>query len=341
MIWLAPNGSALLRAVLCLCLAATVGAKAAITNELNVLFIGNSFTARHSLAHVVKALVEEGQPGTSFKFTTVIYGGRTLANHWELQTPNFIRQATISSTEVQASIDFLKRELARHTDLKPAERTQTAEQNSTQHFAAALKNQEQLAKVLKEPRRKWDVVVLQSYLDDLDANGRSPYFEFAPKYAAMARAEGARVILYETTRDTQNASPLNAAPNSAPVLAKAKVIAALATRIGADVVPMSTVALRCQTVRPDLTLRFVNDFHLNQTMAYLTACAFYGRLFNRSPVGLTFTRVTDNRFDGQQKDKDRDGGPLTRNFSSKDRTDLQRIAWEGVKLFDELAKASQ
>ncbi len=79
----------------------------------------------------------------------------------------------------------------------------------------------------------------------------------------------------------------------------------------------------------------------NQTMAYLTACTFYGALFHRSPSGLAFGTVTDNRFDDQHKDKDRDGGSLTRIFSAKDRADLQRIAWEGLGQFGERQKATR
>ena len=315
---------------------------AADAPELNVLFIGNSFTARHELTRVIKSLAEEGQPGLRFNVTTVIYGGRTLAHHWELQTPNFIRQATIRPAEVQASITLLKGELEQRRQAeKETGSPRSTGGNTLQHVSGAVRNQEKLAATLAEPRRKWDIVVLQSYLDDLDAGGRSPFFEFAPKFAAIAQAEGARVILYETTSATQHAKPLVAPPDAAPVLAKAGAIAALAQRIGATVVPMSLVALRCQQVRPDLTLRFVNDSHLNQTMAYLTACTFYGALFHRSPSGLAFGTVTDNRFDDQHKDKDRDGGSLTRIFSAKDRADLQRIAWEGLGQFGERQKATR
>lgn len=315
---------------------------AADAPELNVLFIGNSFTARHELTRVIKSLAEEGQPGLRFNVTTVIYGGRTLAHHWELQTPNFIRQATIRPAEVQASITLLKGELEQRRQAeKETGSPRSTGGNTLQHVSGAVRNQEKLAATLAEPRRKWDIVVLQSYLDDLDAGGRSPFFEFAPKFAAIAQAEGARVILYETTSATQHAKPLVAPPDAAPVLAKAGAIAALAQRIGATVVPMSLVALRCQQVRPDLTLRFVNDSHLNQTMAYLTACTFYGALFHRSPSGLAFGTVTDNRFDDQHKDKDRDGGSLTRIFSAKDRADLQRIAWDGLGQFGERQKATR
>lgn len=315
---------------------------AADAPELNVLFIGNSFTARHELTRVIKSLAEEGQPGLRFNVTTVIYGGRTLAHHWELQTPNFIRQATIRPAEVQASITLLKGELEQRRQAeKETGSPRSTGGNTLQHVSGAVRNQEKLAATLAEPRRKWDIVVLQSYLDDLDAGGRSPFFEFAPKFAAIAQAEGARLILYETTSATQHAKPLVAPPDAAPVLAKAGAIAALAQRIGATVVPMSLVALRCQQVRPDLTLRFVNDSHLNQTMAYLTACTFYGALFHRSPSGLAFGTVTDNRFDDQHKDKDRDGGSLTRIFSAKDRADLQRIAWDGLGQFGERQKATR
>ena len=117
---------------------------------------------------------------------------------------------------------------------------------------------------------------------------------------------------------------------------KAKAIAALAKRIDAIVVPMSMVALRCQTVRPDLTLRYVKDSHLNQTMGYLTACTFYAALFNRSPEGLPIDTVNDYASQGRQAGPRPGRRPDQRTFSAKDRADLQRIAWEGLKQFQEL-----
>ena len=185
-------------------------------------------------------------------------------------------------------------------------------------------------------RKKWDIVVLQSYRDDL-AGEKSLYVEYAPKYAELIKAQGGRVVLYETTPTTQNSKPLTSPPDSAVVTAKAKVIASLAKRIDATVVPMSMVALRCQTVRPDLALRYVSDGHLNQTMGYLTACTFYAALFNRSPEGLPIDTVNDTRTKDGKPAQDPDGGPLKRTFQAKDRADLQRIAWEGLKQFKELA----
>ena len=69
-------------------------------------------------------------------------------------------------------------------------------------------------------------------------------------------------------------------------------------------------------------------------MAYLTACTFYGVLFDQSPEGLSVNTVRDIRYlDDQHRDLDRDSGPIKRVFSDKDRADLQRIAWEGIQQF--------
>ena len=301
-------------------------APAAEPTTLNVLFIGNSFTARHNLSQVVEAMAEAGNPGLRFDVTTVIYGGRTLADHWRLGTQSFVRIATLTADEERAMIREMERAIAKDPKDKYAQQ--------------ALPRHQQLLASLGPPHRKWDWVVLQSYRDDT-AGEASSYVEYAPKFAELIRAQGGRVLLYETTPDTQNAEPLAAPPDPAPILAKERTIAALARRTGATVVPMSIVGLRCQTRRPDLTLRFVNDAHLNQTMAYLTACTFFGALFDRSPEGLGADTVTDIRFlDNAHKNQDRDGKPITRKFSAQERGDLQRIAWEGLQEFRKIAAGS-
>ncbi len=78
-------------------------------------------------------------------------------------------------------------------------------------------------------------------------------------------------------------------------------------------------------------------------MAYLTACSLYAALFDRSPEGLSIDSITDIRFlesDGVDRSKDRDGKPITRTFSDKDRADLQRIAWESHQDFEKLRSES-
>ena len=65
----------------CLLFLGTAGLRAAEAEKLNVLFIGNSYTARHKLANVVKAMAEAGNPGLTVDITQVIYGGRRLVDH--------------------------------------------------------------------------------------------------------------------------------------------------------------------------------------------------------------------------------------------------------------------
>ncbi|MDI1313117.1 hypothetical protein [Prosthecobacter sp.] len=295
---------------------------------LNVLFIGNSFTARHNLSTVVKAMAEAGNPGLTFNRTDVIYGGRTLKDHWRLGTQNIVKQSTLTEAEEKATIAALEKDVADNPKDKYA--------------PSALARHRELLPKIETNRQPWDIIVLQSYRDDLDGDP-TPYAEFAPKFAELAKAQGARVILYETTPATQNDKALTTPPDPAPILAKERAIAALANRIDAAVAPMALVAQRCQTQRPDLTLRFVNDAHLNQTMAYLTACTLYAALFNQSPIGLPIDTVTDIRSQekpAHYKTKDRDGNPITRKFNDKDRADLQRIAWEGWSEFQKLREKS-
>jgi hypothetical protein len=316
-LWLLPAPAELL--------AQDSAASPANAKSLEVLFVGNSYTARHHLAEVVKGMAEAGNPGLTLNVSTVIYGGRTLADHWRLGTQNIVNQHAVTRSEVETTLASLE---------------EAAGDPKDRYAKAALARQREFLKNLETQRKRWDVIVLQSYRDDLNGDD-SLYAQYAPKFAELAKAQGARVILYETTPTTQNAEPLKEIPDPAPVMKKAREIGALANRVGASAAPMSLVGLRCQTERPDLTLRFVNDGHLNQTMAYLTACALYAALFDRTPVGLPTDSVTDIRFlddDIKNREKDRDGNPITRKFSDKDRGDLQRIAWEGYQEFEKLRR---
>lgn len=291
---------------------------------LNVLFIGNSYTARHNLSTVVKAMAEAGNPGLTFNRTDIIYGGRTLKDHWRLGTQNIVKQSTLTEGEEKATIAALEKAVA--ADPKDS------------YAKSALIRHRALLPNTESNRKPWDIVVLQSYRDDLNGDP-TLYAQYAPKFAELIKAQGGRVILYETTPTTQNEKPLTEAPDPAPILAKERAIAALANQLDASVAPMALVAHRCQVQRPDLTLRFVNDAHLNQTLSYMTACTLYAAIFNKSPVGLPIDSVTDIRYieDGSNdKTKDRDGLPITRNFSAQDRADLQRIAWEGYTEFQKL-----
>ena len=258
-----------------LCLSALLLCTAAVgisqeKETLNVLFIGNSYTARHNLAKVVKTIAEEGNPGLDFKPTTVIYGGRTLSDHWNLGTQNVVKLQSLTTEDVNASLVILKKGF---------------ENKKLNGYAkGALSRQTKLLGEIGKPHPKWDIVVLQSYRDDI-GDAPTKYAQFAPKFADLAKAQGAKVILYVSSPTTQNAEPLTAAPDPLPVKKK----------------------------------------------AYMTACAIYSAAFDKSPVGLKTDSITDIRFyekEPKNKQKDRDGNPIKRTFSEKDRADLQRFAWE-------------
>ncbi len=139
-------------------------------------------------------------------------------------------------------------------------------------------------------------------------------------------------MLYVTTPETQHAQPLTTAPDPAPVQAISRFIKVLGAELEALVVPMPTVALRSQLDHPELTLRYVNDGHPNQTMAYLTACTFFGALFGRSPEGLTVATVTDNAVkDPAHPELNPDGGPQSVTFEEATRIALQRASWQGLQ----------
>ena len=329
-----------MRILICYLLPALLGVGQVTTNRLdaqepvqrskslNVLFIGNSYTARHRLSDVVKQLAEAGNPDLLINPTTVIYGGRRLIDHWQMRTQNVVNIHSLTQSTVEKTIADMKTALSK----KPDDRNL---KSAVKRHEAMLKDFDQLK------RQKWDVIVLQSYRDDVGDD--SLYVQYAPKFAELAKAQGARVILYETTPTTQNAEVLTKVPDRNPIIKKTKSIAALADRIDAQVAPMALVGHRCQTQRPDLPLRFVNDAHLNQTMAYLTACSIYAAIFGKSPEGLPPNSVTDIRFWEIEKgkfdrSKDRDGKPITMTLSDSDRLQLQKIAWEGCQEFESFRK---
>ena len=292
--------------------------------SLEILFIGNSYTGRHNLSKVVEAMAEAGNPGLEVNVSTVIYGGRRLVDHWRLGTANFVRSHKIGVSEIEKTVASLEKAVA--------------ENPKDNHAKSAIKRNQEFLDNPDTWRKKWDIVVLQSYRDDLEGEA-SPYMQYAPKFAKLASDQGARVILYETTPATQNAQPLTEAPEGAVVMEKENSIATLANRIEAQVAPMALIGYRCQSERPDLTLRFVNDAHLNHTMAYLTAATLYAAMFDKSPEGLPVDSITDIRFfKSGDKSRDRDGNSITRVFSKKDRADLQRIAWEGYSEFERMRR---
>ncbi len=292
---------------------------------LNVLFVGNSYTARHHLATVVKQLAEAADPDLTFRPTQVIYGGRTLRDHWRLGTQHVVNRHAVTAEEVKQTIKKLE--------------AAVKEDPNDQHATRGLVRMRSLLLEIESgdlDRTKWDWVVLQSYRDDLDGEGSS-YMEYAPRFVSLAKRQGAQALLYETTPTTQNQFPIAQHQDSTPVIEKAKSIAKLADRTETAVAPMSYVALQGQIGNPEITLRFENDAHLNQTMAYLTACTIYAAMFGVSPEGLPVDSVTDIRYwqNDRSSGKDRDNKPIRKDFSERERQFLQSTAWKALQEFKE------
>ena len=62
---------------------------------------------------------------------------------------------------------------------------------------------------------------------------------------------------------------------------------------------------------------------------------FYAAITGKSPEGLTFNSVTENKL---KNEKDPDGGEPTVVFDNKEKTYLQRMAYEAVLEFNSGSK---
>jgi hypothetical protein len=290
-----------------------------VPESLNVLFIGNSFTFRHDLPNLIKTMVETGYPGLEFNVSRVVYGGRILKDHWRLRTQNFITQSSITIEEQENTIQYLKETIANDPEDKFA--------------PSALRNHQDLLKSLNEGvRQKWDLVVLQSWKDDLDGE-KSAYMEYAPIFAELIKAQGGKVVLYDTAPTLHNDTALSSPPDKKAILEMEKHIAALAKKIDATVIPMPTVLLNSQTVHPEFATRHRIDAHPNQRMAYLTACTFYSALFGKSALGHPLDRVKDTKPMEGHPNLDQNGDPIEMIFSDDERYALQQISWKGLTDF--------
>ena len=75
-------------------------------------------------------------------------------------------------------------------DVDLAALKKTLAQDPTDSYAKqAITRQHELLGRLGGTRRKWDIVVLQSYRDDTQG-AASSYLEYAPRFAALIKAQG-------------------------------------------------------------------------------------------------------------------------------------------------------
>jgi hypothetical protein len=308
--------------------------------EINMLFMGNSFTFRHDLPKLVKEIFEEGQPSLIVNVEKVVYGGQDMFRHHDLYfSESMLRLNSITIPEIEAFITRIKSLQAMTTPPdfynKYWQKTglkQPSWEIIQQNLEASTKNQNLLIERIKNNKRvKWDYVVLQSWQDvvgDVDKG----YGEYAQKWAAKAEKEGVKVILYITAPHAQNATPVKAPVGLEQTRMEMETIEKLAERIHPfAVVPVALSLEMIQKNGTDLKFRYVNDGHPNQYSAFLTANMFYAAFFKKSPEGLMFNTVTETKLDANGKDPD--GNDPKVFFDEKTKTLIRKTAFDAVMDF--------
>jgi hypothetical protein len=310
------------------------------TRELKILFLGNSYTARHDIAGLVEQILEEGDPTTDVQVQRVIYGGQNMFKHSTFYfSQSFIEQSTLTNVRINDRIATMKSFLKSDTAPNPEEwdqhwaalgKTNVPFADIHRNITRAIKHHETLLR--NNPRTKWDYVVLQSWRD-VSEQPNQGYERYATKLAEIVKAQGAEVILYMTSPETQNQGPVSEPYN----VASANRDTAVGLRMAKALQPKAVipVPLAIKTIQTgnddkpgtDLVFRYHNDGHPNQTCAFLVANLFYAALMGKSPEGLEFDTVVETKVkDG----KDPDGGDLKVVFEGKEKAYLKRMAWEAV-----------
>ena len=312
-------------------------------DEINVLFMGNSFTFRHDLPKLVKQVFEEGQPDLTVNVEQIVYGGQDLFRHHDLYfSETAVRLNTITIPEIEKKTATIESMLAMKNP--PAlfkayyERAGVPPKpwNIRKNLMNAVKVQKMLSQRIKNGQRvKWDYLVLQSWLDvvaDVDAG----YCEYAQKWAKLAEQEGIKMILYITAPHAQNQKPVTEPLGLARTEMEMKTIQKLAKRINPHaVVPVALGIKNIQQGGTDLKFRYVNDGHPNQYSAFLAANMFYASFFKESTEGFAFNTVVENKDKGMGEGKDPDGGNAKVVFGDATKTLLQKAAYDAVMEFSE------
>ncbi len=314
-------------------------------DDVNILFLGNSFTFRHEMPDLVKTVLEEGDPDTKVNVTRVTYGGQNMFKHSTYYfSQTFIEQSTITNQEIEARIEKMKAFLEMEEPPNPEEWTAHSKSLHSgkvppftgihNHISNAIRNHENLLK--NNPKTKWDYVVMQSY-QDVSADPNEAYGKYAAFLAETVRESGAEVILYMTSPKTQNAKPVTEPQNVEEADKDIAVGIALAKSLKPHAVVSVPLAIKkMQTGGTDLTFRYVNDGHLNKTCAFLTSNLFYAAMTGKSPEGFAYDTVVDTKVkDG----RDPDGGDIKEVFDEATKRKLQKAAFEASQEFDRLVAA--
>lgn len=317
--------------------------------ELNILFIGNSFTFRHDLDQLVKKVFEEGHPECDVQVKRVVYGGQNMYKHSTYYfSQSFLEQSTIADEEIISRIRkmeaFLRQESApdgwEHFQMtvRP-DRKLEAFSDIHKNIKKAIRDHEQLLK--NNPRVHWDYVVLQSW-QDVHPSLDEGYAKYVREIADVAKEQGTEVILYITAPNIQNSKPVAGPQLQDRVELEVKLAKALEKEIQAHcVVPVPLGINMIQRDGTDLTFCYENDFHPNQTSAFLTANMFYSAFFKESTEGFEFNSVTETNSKGQGEGKDPDGNDATVIFDDGTKFYLQKMAYEAVTKFDMMPRPEQ
>ena len=311
--------------------------------EIHILFLGNSFTFRHDLKELVKEVFEEGQPGLTVNAETMVYGGQDLFRHHDLYfSETIVRLNRISVAEVEEKMAIIRsfkdleqapafyEDYWEETGLRAVDWTNANVQKSL--GTALIRQQAILNRIQTNHRRKWDYVVLQSW-QDIVSDSDKGYGKYAQFFAELAKAEGAKVILYLTAPHAQNEAEVPGPVKPEKTAMELNAISPLVEKIRPHaVVPVPLAINTIQKDGTDLTFRYVNDFHPNQTTAFLTANMFYAAFFKESPEGFGFNRATETKLDANGRDPD--GGEATVVFEENRKTYLQKAAYDAVIEFD-------
>ncbi len=306
--------------------------------ELNILFIGNSFTFRHELPDLVKTVIEEGQPGIKVNTQRVTWGGQSLYMHSNIFfSKTIIEKSTITDEIIHERIKKMQGFL--EMTKAPEEYVawwETVRPNDkmvpfTQIFdriSAAIKMHKDL--LAHNPRTKWNYVVLQSW-QDVRPSLEEGYAASVLEFSKIIKEQGAKIILYITAPNIQNSGPVTGRKLQEQVDLEMKLARKLANKVKANaVIPVPLALNFIQQGGTDYTFCYVNDFHPNQRTAFLTANMFYAALFNESTEGFKFNTVTETKL---KAGKDPDGGDPSMVFNNEEKNYLQKIAYDAVMAF--------
>jgi hypothetical protein len=294
--------------------------------KIRMLFIGNSFTGMHNIPLLVKQLGENGQPEVEIEYIMALHGGAKLRDHWEKYGSQiYLHLPEYTVTELKSECAAMADSLAK-AEIKPKKKSggeiKPPYRQRINNFQIWL---EWIEKTGSTP--KLDYVVLSSGRRDEEGGLESLHAQYARKFAKAVREHGAKPILYFLEINGLNATPLSEPPDPEPIMERLRYQAALANELEALVVPLPLAVLKVHQKRPDLTLRYSENFHLNQICAYLVTCCFYSAVFDKSPVGLSMREINSPGFENRV---DPDGNPKNIVFPEELATVLQESAWEAV-----------